>query len=65
MEDGVNEINLQDEIEPEQPAEVIDAEQPVFGDTMSLADQFDAKAKIAIKNILVKKDLEIYQLQLF
>lgn len=48
-EEDVNEINLQDEIEPEQPAEVIDApvEKPVFGDNMSLADQFDAKARIA------------------
>lgn len=47
VEEDIAEINLQDEIEPEQPAEVIDAEEPVFGDTMSLADQFDAKARIA------------------
>lgn len=55
LEDDIAEINLQDEIEPEEPAQVIDEpneekpheEKPVFGDNMSLADQFDAKARIA------------------
>jgi len=51
LEDDIAEINLQDEIEPEEPAQVIDEptdiEKPTFGDNMSLADQFDAKARIA------------------
>lgn len=46
-EEDIAEINLQDEIEPAEPAKVIDAEEPAFDDTMSLADQFDAKARIA------------------
>lgn len=50
-EDNVDEIVLQDEIEPEKPAEVVDPvdteAEPTFNDTMSLADQFDAKARIA------------------
>lgn len=44
-EDDMDEVTLQDEIEPEQPAEVVD--EPEFNDNMSLADQFDAKARIA------------------
>ena len=51
MEEDLPEINLQDEIEPEQPAEVTEApevkQEPEFNDNMSLADQFDAKARIA------------------
>lgn len=43
-EQDIDEITLQDEIEPEQPAEVVE---PAFNDNMSLADQFDAKARIA------------------
>ena len=46
-EEDVNEINLQDEIIPEEPAEVIEPTAPAFNDNMSLADQFDAKARIA------------------
>ena len=48
-EQDIDEITLQDEIEPEQPAQVIEpaTTEPVFNDTMSLADQFDAKARIA------------------
>ena len=53
-EEDMPEINLQDDIEPEEPAEVIEApvqepapEEPKIVDTMTLADQFDAKAKIA------------------
>lgn len=53
-EQDVNEINLQDEIEPTEPAKVVEPqednapeEKPVFNDTMSLADEFDAKARIA------------------
>lgn len=48
-EQDIDEITLQDEIEPEQPAQVIEPAtiEPVFNDTMSLADQFDAKARIA------------------
>lgn len=44
-EDDMDEVTLQDEIEPEHPAEVVD--EPEFNDNMSLADQFDAKARIA------------------
>lgn len=43
-EEDVNEQTLQDEITPDEPATVIE---PEFNDTMSLADQFDAKARIA------------------
>mgnify|MGYP004651956003 CR=1 FL=1 len=47
-EQDVNEINLQDEIEPAEPAQVVEPQtEPTFNDTMSLADQFDAKARIA------------------
>lgn len=46
-EEDVNEVTLQDEIEPTEPAEVIEPEKPAFNDNMSLADQFDAKARIA------------------
>lgn len=46
-EEDVNEVELQDEITPEEPATVIEPEQPTFNDNMSLADQFDAKARIA------------------
>lgn len=48
-EQDVNEITLQDEIEPEKPAQIIEPEkeEPFVTDTMSLADQFDAKARIA------------------
>ena len=46
-EEDVNEVTLQDEIEPAEPAEVIEPEKPAFNDNMSLADQFDAKARIA------------------
>ena len=46
-EEDVNEVILQDEIEPAEPAEVIEPEKPAFNDNMSLADQFDAKARIA------------------
>ena len=53
-EEDMPEINLQDDIEPEEPAEVIEApmeepaaEEPKIVDTMTLADQFDAKEKIA------------------
>jgi hypothetical protein len=48
-EQDIDEITLQDEIEPAQPAQVIEpaTTEPVFNDIMSLADQFDAKARIA------------------
>lgn len=46
-EEDVNEINLQDEIVPEEPATVIEPAAPTFNDNMSLADTFDAKARIA------------------
>ena len=46
-EEDVNEVTLQDEIEPAEPAEVIETEKPAFNDNMSLADKFDAKARIA------------------
>ena len=46
-EEDVNEVTLQDQIEPAEPAELIEPEKPAFNDNMSLADQFDAKARIA------------------
>ena len=46
-EEDVNEQTLQDEITPEEPAQVIEPQEPAFNDNMSLADQFDAKARIA------------------
>ena len=46
-EEDVNEQTLQDEITPEEPATVIEPQEPAFNDNMSLADQFDAKARIA------------------
>ena len=47
MEDDIPEDVLQDEIEPEVTPEVKEVEKPDFNDSMSLADEFDAKAKIA------------------
>ena len=46
-EEDVNEVELKDEIIPEEQPEVIEPAEPTFNDTMSLADQFDAKARIA------------------
>lgn len=51
-EEDVNEVTLRDEIEPQKPAEIIEPEDSLepsskIMDNMSLADQFDAKARIA------------------
>ena len=43
----IGEEQLADEIQPEVAPEVVETPEPEFNDTMSLADEFDAKARIA------------------